>query len=1340
MVIKMSSLFEKLLLVFTIISVLILSVLIISHLYRKKDDNSSINENISFLSPSIYAFLVRLGIIKTSALSKAFINSLHTLKNTIPSSDYRYAVPWYLVVGLSNSGKTTLLDNLSEFKLPGNDYNNLPENSTCKWFMYTNAIAIEVSSSIFETSFSNKKINNNWQFLAKLLSYYRPRRPLDGIILTIPADILLKDEDYPGANKVIAQNIFENLWWLQSKINTRLPVYTIITKTDSIKGMNELLQNLSLEEKNQIFGWSTPYSLDEAYSHTWIDTAFKSILTSIQNLILKIAANNTYNDAFESTLSFKKNFEKLKTKIQQFTNPIFSPHDRNEGLLFRGLFFTASESVSGLNFNVDDKSVKLSFSSSALSFVRDLFTKKIFVEYNIAQPIFKTEIFNKGKSVIKHSIMYVIIVFLLFGFYFQYSKLQDNFAQLGDEIIDINSSVKKLKTIDSSQKSLLDQELKNILNTISELDTSGIKSIFIPLSWFVDVTDEIKQSISNSFDNAVINSIYFELNLRANYIRRKYESKSYDRFKINTNVLNSEAFKELELYIQKVIALQNVEEKYNSLLEKDRSEYINTITSFLFSKEFNIEKFLRTRRKQNLKLPKFSIELYSEIIRENIKVLFSNFIKYCLSDTYEKIFNNLEINIKNLLSELQDINNNIYAPDIKKLLKKVETIIKFISSENNSWFSNNNFNPGNKFLELMEQLSTIKAIDSKFISSLQGFADENLILFKNRLLKYQTSLTGTFLKNTKIKVEMYPSNNFIEFYKNLETLSKETFMLNIPNRDIINDIPNSKLLIWNEDIINNINDLITEFNNFKNTKIKSMKIENAQVYKEIAKRVLRNNIINMIAKAENFDDMNLSSNKDIKLGLIKNSIRNLSAIKTKLLSIIEFLDSEFSTHKNMVFNLLKNYYGRILIETDTIFEKNQPYDIKFNSINTWDGVSNVSMLVFNAANESEIMDYLKIQNHSLKVFTKDIIEPILDLLDYKALRLPNEYQFTVSKWKELISYMNDYLEKKPGNSIVMLENFLTNYLSKVTLENFKQKDINSKFELITRDFFLYKRSRIASALKARINELSQEKYITIYNQIADLFNTKLAGTFPFVKLSNYYTEDALIDDVENFIQQFNNFITPEMIEFLKKKQKSSPKIGINEALTFLNQISKLKDLLVTIIGSAKKVYNNKNKIILSAIFKANPREEIGGSQILDTKISVGNSYISYLESPNKTIEWYSGDEINCSFQWASNGYTIPYGKSNYVLSVNGNNAKFTYKGKWALLRLLQDAGYTHESFPGNGSLLKFLIPTIDKKTGRFKQTAKLFIRLKINLDIANKLESLSLVNFPYFAPKILDKF
>ena len=91
----------------------------------------------------------------------------------------------------------------------------------------------------------------------------------------------------------------------------------------------------------------------------------------------------------------KKNFENLKNKIQQFTNSIFSPHDRNEGLIFRGLFFTASESVSGLNFNVDNQTVKLSLNSSALSFVRDLFTKKIFVEYNIAQPIFKTEIFNK---------------------------------------------------------------------------------------------------------------------------------------------------------------------------------------------------------------------------------------------------------------------------------------------------------------------------------------------------------------------------------------------------------------------------------------------------------------------------------------------------------------------------------------------------------------------------------------------------------------------------------------------------------------------------------------------------------------------------------------------------------------------------------------------------------------------------------------------------------------------------------------------------------------------------------------------------------------------------------
>ena len=71
---------------------------------------------------------------------------------------------------------------------------------------------------------------------------------------------------------------------------------------------------------------------------------------------------------------------------------------------------------------------------------------------------------------------------------------------------------------------------------------------------------------------------------------------------------------------------------------------------------------------------------------------------------YEKIFKNLETNINNLLSELQDINNNIYASEVKTLLKKVETIINFLSSKNNAWLSNNNFNPGNKFLELIDQL------------------------------------------------------------------------------------------------------------------------------------------------------------------------------------------------------------------------------------------------------------------------------------------------------------------------------------------------------------------------------------------------------------------------------------------------------------------------------------------------------------------------------------------------------------------------------------------------------------------------------------------------------------
>lgn len=1329
---------QQILLMFVIFSVSFLLLLMFFYV-KRSNDNVNLIENIPFISPGVYGFLVRIGLIRASDLTKSFVNALHILKTSISKSDFKYALPWYLVVGNDSSGKTTILEHLNDMSLPGTDKESL-KNAKCEWFLYTNGLAIEVLSSVFDLSSASKKINNNWQLIAHMLAYYRARKPLDGIVLTLSVDMFQKDESYPGANKAIAQNIFDNLWWLQSKLNIRLPIYIIITKCDKIDGFKDFMYNLYSDQKDQIFGWSSTYSLDEAYSQFWVDQAFNYITSNLKNSILKSAVTSQSAEGFNGMLFLSKNLNAIKEKLKSFTNILFGPYDRNEGLLLRGIYFTASELDKNNRYNEFDilnyeKATEDSETRrGTLNFVKDLFCEKIFMEYNIAKPIFKNFFFNRKTVLIRRFILLFFSFSLLIGFFLDYSRIKNEFGTVCNYIFDINTHIRKLKNLDSKDKSAVEKELKGTLSLISELKVENLKSVFIPFSWFNNFNHKIKTTISDSFDSAVINSLYADLYYKGSEINKPFQRNLAVNENIYADIFKTDEFKKLVEYVEKVLELQDAINQYNSLLERQDGEYLNSITNFLFDKQFNIDKFLQKKSRDSSKYPEFNFNMYAEVIKENINILFCNFVRTAFPNLFEKILQNIQLSINNMVNQIEDVDLNFSQNDILDVYKKISIVMKFLTDQKMDWMAESYFSPGKKYNDILNDISKIKIIDSEFLKQLVSFADESLVVFKNKLLKYKTYVTGPLLKRTKNILAIYPSQGFTRFYNDLGAILKEPFMINMSVHNMVTNVPETKLLYWNQDVLAHATSLIKSFNDFKNARLKTMYIQNQSIYSEIAKRVLRGALSSLVAKAQSFEEKLASNDRNID-SLIDNA-DNLRTVTSQLLTIVDFLESEFIASKNDLFVLVKTYYLSLLRELDSYYEKNQPFDIKFNVFSTWDGLQKANLYLLGSVASDEVVDYCRVQINSLKTMCKDVAEPLLKILNSKYLKRSDENNFVIEKWNNLLTFVDEYNAKKPGNSISLLENYFVDYLDKVNLENFSENDSLIKYQLITKDIFLLKRAKLATDLSNRVKELRNQSVIEKYNEIADYFNKNLSGMFPFVKFANLYTEDADIENVEIFLNKFDEI--DDNVRNLLDKFKNFDKTGaINNALEFIKQIDVVKEFLRAVILSNKQRDHNKSKIMCEILFRTMPQEEVGGDQILRWEFSVGNQNLNSYDLKRNSAVWYAGDEIVSTFVWAKNSSESPYCDKNPILVVEGESASFHYKGKWAILRLINDAAFSGEAYPGNGTTLKFEIKTLDKSTGKHKRISKLFTKLRVYLDCGDKkTKYIQKLKFPTYAAKV----
>src|SRR5215510_8570375 len=173
-------------------------------------------------------------------LRTSFRRALRLLRTYVTGRDYRYRVPWFLMTGESDSGKTALLEgngpNLATDD-PGHDSGQL------NWYFFNEGIVIDVAGHLVLRGDGTAN-HHGWNTISRLLLKHRPRRPLDGVVLTIPCEDLLGAASLTNERRFRLEQkatcLHNKLWQSQRILGMRLPIYILVTKCDEVPGFTSL--------------------------------------------------------------------------------------------------------------------------------------------------------------------------------------------------------------------------------------------------------------------------------------------------------------------------------------------------------------------------------------------------------------------------------------------------------------------------------------------------------------------------------------------------------------------------------------------------------------------------------------------------------------------------------------------------------------------------------------------------------------------------------------------------------------------------------------------------------------------------------------------------------------------------------------------------------------------------------------------------------------------------------------------------------------------------------------------------------------------------------------------
>jgi type VI secretion system protein ImpL len=1274
------------------------------------------------------------------------LQAMGTLEKHLGHRDYAYKLPWFMLLGTSESGKSHLLEDLElDLPLGHAEYEHEGNRPPLKWWFFDRGIVIDVIGDLLLSKVGTDSNEKGWSNLLSLLLKYRAKRPLDGIVLTIPADELygvhkLSHDEIVGR----AKYLHTKLWSIQQTLAMRIPVYLVITKTDVIPGFKEFANELPPESLTEMMGWSSPYSIVTPFEPAWVNDAYESLRISLNQVRSEIFQEGTIQDNRDGAFIFNVELEKTREALTTYVSHVFKESSFVENLFLRGIYFTGDV---GVHTAVGDHkrseryftppealgaAIEVPFEEHDkyhIAFATDLFEKKVFRESTLARPVIRIlRSTSKWLNFSKLAVATVAIVWSV-GLYHAYDTLTVGKDQILAFVQEVDQTMHNMRRRDfdpakaEDAKYLTDQTIK-ILSRMSDINVTGSFTVFIPASWVSSYDRRLEKATATAWNEIVLQSMHAGLQERA----RKLFLPLVDKVEENdaVNPVKKLSFLTLNKYVHDTNEYERHVTLYNNLEATENIQDVGKIVRYLYNVDMPAAFYENSSYYQvSLGLTKIgNINLvdYASAGQKKLQLLYDRFLETIFDPTKSAVD-------VGLLTSAMDVLINLASDremDQTKLYNNIDIILavaKIITDPDLKWIEAKEFYPSERYAQLLNDIANSRILGVKIANDLSKLTQVDFGKYKAAIKELQAPLIGYVLASKEGVVLAQPSLPYQELVKNLGNLLQQTFMTKLPLIQDIVPIPPGRLLFWDESMLARASKMVDSYDKYVAEQLPLLSEDLRLVLKSIGRYKLGRHVFHFVAKAQTFRNVPQSVTGYDEQDALQLQVSNLKTSSPYFNKILgPNLTGTLSQQEARLRDVLADYVYGMLSRIDGILVREDLYGLGDDKLAWWQGVDMLGLRAFGVYDLDGMKAYLAAQKDRINLLGKDLASPILTFMNLDFLKTIVRNTALKTKWTRIVLQLDASDKQIPGNSVSVLEHFL--------MYDLNQVGYDSCYELIdsadplsqTGDFFLDRRNRIRSAMVDRCKYLLQAKGVEAYNKLAQFFNMYLSGRFPFTdsQSDNSQTE-AMASDVEVFLSMCDGLgeIERQTIEDYFEYTGSRQSPG-----QFLRQIDQIKPLLQAALDGNMNMHLPKLDVAVD--FRTERNRESGGDKIIDWSVSIDGAAVDFWDQ-KRVGEWHTGENIAVDLQWAADGHVHPIDTGmNPNFHVSGNVASFVYQGRWSLVRLIKAHATELIKFSRETPIvLQFNVPTALRssvvQTGQVVAVEELArVYLQLNLSIPGK--------------------
>ena len=1275
-------------------------------------------------------------------------NAVAALRDKVPGGKFQERVPWVLLIGEPGAGKTTLLDQMAS----GSSGIPMPRDGV-QWRFLDGGALIDVPGSFLIDAEGKGQADGRWQRLLRLLLKHRPARPVEGLVLVIPAPQLLTPGETASVHgNALAAALRSKLDDLQKLLGLAVPVYILVTKCDQIRGFGSFCWEINPDLDDDLFGWSNPNTLESAFAAEWVDQAFDFVRDGILQQQMRIFGSRSPSAAGDELFLFPLEFERMRTSLRGYLSQIFRETSYLDSNLLRGIYFCGDASI------VLDRTASREASAAAaislapagsmlldstpslfgaamvpilppqslpgamrLVFLRHLFDFKVFMESKLARPVNRIR-FARNRTVLCSQIALALFI-LIFGVgtALAWTRLADMRDHKFSSLLDALADTLPASGISAGRVPTA-QTAYDLVDTLGTINASGFRSLFLPASWNDPIGRNVTDALTHAFGRTVFPAIRQGLDMRAQELLGDCKvAAPQDRNGANPentvgitpiSFAKDPQYTALEQFLTRFNLLDTSIRRYDNLRHLGSGNFTDLDFLFQYLVGRNLSDSQRTIHSYYFQ------HALSEAASEPVPATRNDHLNQCaqqkagalIDNFYSSWLNNnpLLMYSDSITAQIDRLNKGRVTTDdeLSSLALDIRNLDTEVANSNATWLTAPDFDWN--IYPVLNQLRGARFATDDFVRSTTAKGAEAMAGLRGELFSSDTPGVGTVLEIHG--TELHVSGAAMALQLALTSLLNQDFMQ--PQQAASST--SSTNVLWNKLTLARAGQLKDSYDKFVRERLSLLPPVMRSPLQQIALQNLTDSVRTIVTRAQEPQALDNETTTLLE-------IRSFREAVPVLLQLQDSLAGKILPARGNFGSVLSAQSVALAARLNNELDSTYPYSLA--SLTASDGTRPFSLTIFSADSADGIEQYLATQRDRIKSLAIDYAEPLASYLQPQGLQQIARFD----RWSSIIRDVQDYDAKKPGNPMASLEAFIRSDLDRITPSNACRP---TSAVAQSNDYFLRIRADIQ---RAAINECSGAGLRAYTAGIADLFNAKLAGKFPFGALpASPGVPQAGPQDSARFFSLAAQR-GPALIGYLAQRP------AYTEILEFINQTDEVRQMFAGGLGDGAPFAD------VAVYFRVNQNAEKNGNEIIDWDFESGDQKVHF-PGPAGGIRWHYGDTVRLTMRYAKDSPTIPLA-GGADAQVDGRTVTWTYSGGWSLFAMLaahtgtaSDYGATADAL---ASTMRFVIPTqLDAARPRGAGTpsppgeTRVYVRLGLRIPGAKDVREVPIVSFPVKAPLV----